>query len=143
MNLEVPQCKNCWKWGHRTFTCRIQELKYIKCNGPHKTKHHHHFAWYCKVNYKTNLLRLKMKQGELCPHSFKYLNCKGNHQANSNTCPFWKHCFNKEWHTKKYQEFWKIGKNSICSSMSIAQAWLLKISRFSHRMFERTNFSQN
>ena len=23
MNLGVPQCKNCWKWGHATFSCRI------------------------------------------------------------------------------------------------------------------------
>ena len=23
MNPGVPQCKNCWKWGHSTFSCRI------------------------------------------------------------------------------------------------------------------------
>ena len=23
MNLRVSQCKNCWKWGHTTFLCRI------------------------------------------------------------------------------------------------------------------------
>ena len=23
MNLGVPQCKNCWKWGHSTFSCHI------------------------------------------------------------------------------------------------------------------------
>ena len=23
MNPGVPQCKNCWKWGHSTFMCRI------------------------------------------------------------------------------------------------------------------------
>ena len=34
MNLGVPQCKNCWKWGHATFSCRIQGSKCIKYNGP-------------------------------------------------------------------------------------------------------------
>ena len=23
MNPGVPQCKNCWRWGHATFSCRI------------------------------------------------------------------------------------------------------------------------
>ena len=40
MNPGAPQCKNCWKWGHSTFSCRIQGAKYIKCNGPHKSEHH-------------------------------------------------------------------------------------------------------
>ena len=29
MNPGVPQCKNCWKWGHSTFLCHIQEAKCI------------------------------------------------------------------------------------------------------------------
>ena len=90
MNLGVPQYKNCWK---TTFSCHIQELKYIKCNCPHKTKHHCYFGWYCKVNFKINSLYLETKQGKLCLH---LLNCKGNHQADLNACPFWKYCFNKE-----------------------------------------------
>ena len=40
MNLGVPQCKNCWKWEHTTFSCRIQGSKCIKCNGPHRSKNH-------------------------------------------------------------------------------------------------------
>ena len=66
------QCKNCWKLGHMTFSYRSQGAKY---NGFHKSKYHWHFAWYCKANSKTNLPRLKTKQNELCPHSFKCLNC--------------------------------------------------------------------
>jgi len=23
MNPSIPQCKNCWKWGHATMSCRI------------------------------------------------------------------------------------------------------------------------
>ena len=44
MNPEVPQYKNCWKWGHTARVCCIQEAKCIKCNSPHLTEHHRHFA---------------------------------------------------------------------------------------------------
>jgi len=40
MNPGILQCKNCWKWGHATFLCRIQGAKCVKCNGPHKLEHH-------------------------------------------------------------------------------------------------------
>ena len=97
INPGVLQCKNCWKWGHATFSCRIQEFKCVKCNGPHKSKNHCEFRWCCKVNDKINPLRLETKKRELCPHSFKCSNCQGNHQADSNQCPFWRHRFNREW----------------------------------------------
>ena len=79
MNPDVPQYKNCWKWGHTTFSCRIQESKCVKCNGPHKSKNHREFGWCCKANDKINLLRLETKKGEPCPHSFKCSNCQGDH----------------------------------------------------------------
>ena len=104
MNPGVPQCKNCWKWGHSTFSCRIQGAKCVKCNGLHKSEHHREFGWCCKANAKINPPRLETKKGEPCPHTFKCSNCKGDHQANSNTCPFWRHHFNREWHVKKYTE---------------------------------------
>ena len=104
MNPGVPQCKNCWKWGHTTFSCKIQGAKCIKCNGPHKSEHHREFSWCCKANPKINPPRLKTKKDMPCPHSFKCLNCHGNHQADSNLCPFWRHRFNREWHQKKYAE---------------------------------------
>jgi len=44
MNPGVPQCKNCWKWGHMTFSCKIQGLKCVKCNGSHKSENHHEFG---------------------------------------------------------------------------------------------------
>jgi len=107
MNPGVPQCKNCWKWGHSTFSCRIQGAKCVKCNGPHKLEHHREFGWCCKANNKTNPPRLETKKGEPCPYSFKCSNCKGDHQADSNTCPFWRHQFHREWHIKKYAEIRK------------------------------------
>ena len=86
---------------------RAQGSKYIKCNELHKTEHHHQFAWCCKANFKINPPRLKMKQSKLCLHSFKCINYKGDYQADSNVCSFWKHRFNREWHSKKYQELQK------------------------------------
>jgi len=88
MNSSILQCKNCWKWGHTAGVCRIQGAKCVKYNGPHQTIYHHHFAWCCKANDKINSPRLEMQKRELCPHSFKCLNCKGDHQADSPECPF-------------------------------------------------------
>jgi len=88
MNPGVPQYKNCWKWGHLAGVCRIQGSKCAKCNGPHLIDNHWEFAWCCKANSKVNLPRLEMQKGEPCPYSFKYLNCKGPHTADSVECPF-------------------------------------------------------
>jgi len=79
MNPGVPQCKNCWKWGHAIFSCKIQGAKCIKCNGLHKSEHHQEFGWCCKANPKINLPRLETKKGEPCPHLFKCSNCHGDH----------------------------------------------------------------
>ena len=54
MNPGVPQYKNCWKWGHMTFSCKIQGSKCIKCNDPHKSENHCEFGWCCKANDKIN-----------------------------------------------------------------------------------------
>ena len=118
MNLGVPQCKNCWKWGHSTFSCRIQGSKCVKCNGPHKSEHHREFGWCCKANPKLNPSQLETKKGDPCPHSFKCSNCKGDHQADSNSCPFWRHRFHREWHIKKYAEIRDNRSKSICSEAS-------------------------
>ena len=115
MNPSIPQCKNCWKWGHATFSCRIQGTKCIKCNGPHKSKHHREFGWWCKANAKINPPRLETKKGKPCPHSFKCSKYKGDHQADSNQCLFWRHRFNREWHMKKYAKIYENRSKSIHS----------------------------
>ena len=104
INSDVLQYKNCQKQEHITFACHTQGLHCVKYNRPHKSEHHHHFTWYCKANFKTNPPCFKTKQGKPCPYIFKYLNYKGNHQANSNSCLFWRYCFNRKQNTKKYQE---------------------------------------
>ena len=98
MKPGVLQCKNCWKWGHTTFSCRIQGSKCVKCNRPHKSEHHQEFSWCCKANDNIHLPRLETKKGDSCPHMFKCSNCQGDHQVDSNQCPFWRHRFNREWH---------------------------------------------
>ena len=118
INPGVPQCKNCWKWGHSTFSCRVQGAKCIKCNGLHKSEHHREFSWCCKGNAKLNPPRLETKKSEPCPHSFKCSNCKGDHQAGSNTCLFWRHRFNREWHVKKYTEIHENRLQSLRSAVN-------------------------
>ena len=115
MNLGVPQCKNCWKWGHATFSCRIQGAKCVKCNGLHKSENHQEFGWCCKANKKMNPPCLETKKGDPCLHTFKCSNCRGNHQANSVQCPFWKHRSNREWQQKKYVEIHENRVNLIRS----------------------------
>jgi len=87
-NPRIPQYKNCWKWDHLTFSCRIQDSKCVKCNGPHKSKNYCEFSWHCKANDKTNPPCLETKKDKLCLHSFKCTNCRGKHQVNSTTCSF-------------------------------------------------------
>ena len=123
INLDVSQCKNCWNRDHMAEVCHIQGAKCIKYNGPHLTDHHHHFAWCCKANDKINSPRLKTKKSKSCPHTFKCFNCKGNYQADSNKCLFWKHCFNKEWHAKEYSKLWETRRNSICLAVNTSTIW--------------------
>ena len=98
MNPGVPQCKNCWKWGHLMFSCRIQGSKCVKCNGPHKLENHHEFKWCCKANKKMNPPQLKTKKRELCPYMFKCSNCWDDHQADLNLYLFWRYRFNRKQH---------------------------------------------
>ena len=121
MNPGVPQCKNCWKWGHSTGICCIQESKCAKCNGPHLTDNHCDFAWYYKANSKSTPPRIETKKGEPCPHMFKCLNCKGSYVTDSVECPFWKHCFNKEWHSKEYSKLREARRTLICSGVNEAR----------------------
>jgi len=96
--------------------CCIQGSKYTKCNGPHLTDNHCDFAWCCKD--QLNPPRLETKKGKPCPHLFKCINCKGSHVADSVECPFWKHHFNKEWHSKEYAKLREARRTSIHSSVN-------------------------
>jgi len=123
MNLGVLQCKNCWKWKHTTFACHIYGSKCLKCNGSHKLEHHHDIVWYCKANFKLNLLRLKTLKSEPYIHTFKCINYKDEHQSDSYNCSFWKYQFNCNWHNKKSQELQEVRVKSICSSIGEMSSW--------------------
>ena len=96
-----------------TFACQAHGAKCVKYNSTHKVEHHREMAWFCEANLKTNLPKLK-KKGKPCLYSFKCIKCKGGHQADRNYCLFWKPCFNKQWHAKKYQQFQEERSKSIC-----------------------------
>ena len=85
INSGILQCK---KWKHTTMSCRIQESKCVKYNSPHKSENHCQFRWCCKANEIMNPPHLKTKKGKQCLHVFKCSNCCGDHQADSNLCPF-------------------------------------------------------
>lgn len=70
------------------FVCYVYGFKCVKCNSSYKIEYHRDFAWYCKPNFKINPPRLETKKGKPCSHSFKCINCKGEHQADSNAYPF-------------------------------------------------------
>ena len=102
MSSGVPQCKNCWKWGHLTLSCYSHASRCAKCYGTHSTEHHREKAWCCMENKKLNQSATKV--GEPCTYVFKYVNCKGDHQADSYSCPYWHNRFNRNWHGRKQQE---------------------------------------
>ena len=105
MNPGIPQCKNCWKWGHSTLSCRSHISRCTKCYRAHDTKHYREKAWCCMENKKANHAATNV--GESCPHVFKCVNCKGDHQADSYSCPYWRNQFNKDWHGRKQQELFQ------------------------------------
>ena len=50
------------------------------------------------------LLERLLPVGAPCPHTFKCLNCKGEHSADDTKCPFWYHHFDRQWHSNKAAE---------------------------------------
>ena len=100
----IAQCRNCWHWGHPTHACHAQGAKCQKCSGPHRVENHKSMAWCCKANPKSNPPREATVVGAPCPHTFKYLNCKGEHSADDTKCSFWCHCFDRQWYSNKAAE---------------------------------------
>ena len=125
INPNISQCKNCWWWGHATMSCCIQGSKYVKYNSPHRTENHCQFGWCCKMNEKTNLSHLETKKAKSCPYSFKCFNYRGDYQANSNLCPFWKHRFYRKWHIKEYNKICENRSNSIHSTVNDTIQWFV------------------
>ncbi|KAF5347006.1 hypothetical protein D9756_011009 [Leucocoprinus leucothites] len=92
MHPGVAQCRNCWRWGHPTH-----------------------------ANPKSSPPRDATPDGIPCPHleNFKCLNCKGDHHANDNKCPFWRNRFDRTWHSNKAAESRTARANNLISSVRI------------------------
>ena len=82
----------------------MHRSKCQKFNSLHKLEYYREIAWYCKANFKTNSFGLETKKEKPYTHSFRYINCKSDHQMDNINCQFWKHRFNRDWHNKKSQE---------------------------------------
>ena len=122
------------------FSCWVHRVRCVKCNRLYKVKYYHNLVWYCKLNFKTNLLRFKIPKNILYLHIFKCSNCKEKYQADSYLCSFWKHWFNKKWHLKKYQKFHENRNKLIHLVMDKERLWFWRILKFFHKMFKRIDF---
>jgi len=143
MHPGVAQCYSCWHWDYPTHACHAQGAKYQKCGGPHRVENHRLLAWCCKANTKSNPPREATAAGAPYYHTFKCLNCRGDHSADDNKCPFWCHCFDKQWHANKAAEVCSGRANrSTINSPSEGSQWICLVqltwSVFIHRMFRRT-----
>ena len=58
-------------------------------------------AWCCKANSKSNSFKEATADGAPCPHTFKCLNYKGKHSANSIKHLFGCHHFDRQWYSNK------------------------------------------
>jgi len=104
MHPGVAQCRNCWHWEHPTHACCAPGAKCQKYDGPYRVENHRSMAWCCKANPKSNPSREATAAGAPCPYTVKCLNCKGEHSADNTKCSFWRHRFNKQWHSNKAAE---------------------------------------
>jgi hypothetical protein len=59
----------------------------------------------CKEKPKATPPIAATSAGDPCPHPARCPACGGAHPAYAKTCPFWKHCFQREWIDERY---WKV-----------------------------------
>ncbi|KAL7283508.1 hypothetical protein ACG7TL_002941 [Trametes sanguinea] len=79
----LPQCANCWTWGHTAKRCHHPYVVCARCGGPHPARFHHGKAACCKTDPNFG------KPGFQCPHPPWCCNCGGPHFANDRQrCPF-------------------------------------------------------
>jgi hypothetical protein len=91
-NPGTPLCQRCWHWGHSAHTCTSHAPKCPQCSGPHSGDNHHANCGSCKGNPNVKPRPVPPTvDGLACPHLGHCVNCKGEHSANDNKCPFWRH----------------------------------------------------
>jgi hypothetical protein len=104
MHPSVPQCHNCWHWEYPTHKCYAHVLRCPKCRGAHQLENHRSHGSYCKAHPKMNPPQEATAPGDPCTHTFKYLNCKGDHQADDYKYPYFRSHFDRDWHKCKAAE---------------------------------------
>ncbi|CAA7258924.1 unnamed protein product [Cyclocybe aegerita] len=110
-HTRVPLCQRCWKWGHPTVTCKAKQLSCPICSGPHEQKEHRQHAGCCKGNAKAKPPVLPTPHDQPCLHKGCCVNCHKDHAANSASCKFWAHRYDREWIMAEYRQT-NVGKPS-------------------------------
>ncbi|CDO70323.1 hypothetical protein BN946_scf184843.g12 [Trametes cinnabarina] len=88
----VPQCANCWGWGHPVYSCRYPTTVCARCGGPHPASLHNKKAACCKDTQGHE------RDDFTCPHPPWCCNCGGTHYASDrNECPFARHRNDSAW----------------------------------------------
>ncbi|CAA7270005.1 unnamed protein product [Cyclocybe aegerita] len=100
----VPLCQRCWKWGHPTVACKAKQLSCPICSGPHEQKEHRQHAGCCKGNAKAKPPVPPTPRDQPCPHKGCCVNCHKDHAANSASCKFWAHRYDREWIMAEYRQ---------------------------------------
>ncbi|CAA7271389.1 unnamed protein product [Cyclocybe aegerita] len=100
----VPLCQRCWKWGHPTVACKAKQLSCPICSGPHEQKEHRQHAGCCKGNAKAKPPVPPTIRDQPCPHKGRCVNCHKDHTANSASCKFWAHRYDREWIMAEYRQ---------------------------------------
>jgi hypothetical protein len=95
----TPLCQRCWCWGHLFKICRAQVVRCALCSEKHHEEHHHSMGSCCKAKPKATPPIAATPASDPCPHLACCPTCRGAHPAYAKTCPFWKHCFQREWST--------------------------------------------
>ncbi|KAI9057934.1 hypothetical protein FKP32DRAFT_1545592, partial [Trametes sanguinea] len=88
----VPQCANCWTWGHPVVSCNYPNAICARCGGPHPASLHNKKAACCRdaPGFGTDDFR--------CPHPPRCCNCDGPHYASDRrACPFFAHRADAAW----------------------------------------------
>ncbi|CAA7263691.1 unnamed protein product [Cyclocybe aegerita] len=102
--LDSSPLRRCWKWGHPTVACKAKQLSCPICSGPHEQKEHRQHAGCCKGNAKAKPPVPPTPRDQPCPHKGRCVNCHKDHAANSASCKFWAHCYDREWIMAEYRQ---------------------------------------
>jgi len=84
-------CTRCYRWGHHHSQCRREGVRCPLCGGPHREDSHASMVAADKVATRH------------CVNCTSSKREKRDHSAlNRQQCPFWTHCFNRDWLKKQF-----------------------------------------